>query len=1126
MKRFATRYLKAALLLLFTMGIYYLTVVPAIEPPPREATERPEYIGGFAKDQWWGQLFPEGSWQRDNPTIVRNNQGVLLASSWEQIGEKSWKLQPLSIILPQSHTPADSADNLPNHLTPEYWVISAEAGAIIHFEQPLDLRSGIVPSIERGQLEGQIDITRKDLDRTNESLWTLSTSDLSIDRRRISTQQEVVIRWNDSVVRGHDLRIMLRGDVLGGEDHGVESPWGPLDELELYHLDEFNVGLPAGGLWGGFNSESLAIKSDISQLPARLTASCGGRMTFDFNDSIATLTNGVHLRHLLGTLTPDEFLCHKLSIQIDPPNSDATVNADLAAQNASNKRSTQVGGMRVRKLIALGIDSLQNFVGEKSVEVNAPTLGATARAKQLEIDFDRQRIELAGKLDRIDATQSLAWLQYQGFEFSCPKLEFQAAPTGPDGQPEHLGWMFAQGPGELNASAASQLGESHVRWQESLKMAPAQTPGEQWLELAGNTFVESKLHGFLTTDILQMWVKKTANVIDPSSGNREEKYVPDRLLATGPTTVSTTDFKVDVEKLKLGFILVPPQLNSPTSQENKGLMLSDSAGNPMYQFVRPPVSSPATPEQQLPPGQAFPTTQTFPTTQAFPMQRGPTQGRVASDNPSQSNSNPSASNSPISIVGKSLDAKIISAGDQTWADSLTISGPVTIQELQPQRDAIPWSIAGASLNLATNPTGQVDLQLDGQPARMQFGEGHLEGPSIRFDQRNNLIWMDKPGEFTIPASALNKSTDLGTNQWVKPPHCEWTGRLMFDGSVAKIEGDIKLDGTMRQPDQLWWIMGFCDQLDINLQNPIDFRNAGGTNARTSDSPDSAMSVSSVVLRKQVDIRLAQTDLRGNRKSLQRMLVPVLTFDLPQQKLTGGGAGWIHSKFLSDKQPGALASTQSNSPGLQGANLSFRDSLVYFLEQNEVVFEGKVELASGPLKDWEDTIDLVGMQRLGTGQMLLNSDQLKVYDTSGLSSVGGFTSSATSSGAWEFQATGNVVFEGKTTSGNFLGNGYQVTYTQIKDRLLLRGDGRSPAYIQRTPLDPSIESTFKASVNSAAINVRTMGIEDLKLSQFQIDLPSENGSAVPDRNAPIQPPNYDNSLNPRAGVSRFFDSKKK
>ncbi|MCR9295796.1 MAG: hypothetical protein NXI32_24010, partial [bacterium] len=565
---FAARYLKALVAILIAMGVYVVTVARWIEPQNVNAERSTLVSRKLPDNQWWQALFAEGSWQTQNPKIIETQQGILLSKSWESIDEKTWRLAPLTMIMRPSSDefrPAGHTAEQP----PATWVISAEQGATIHFEEPPDITGSSVPTIVRGDLSGAIEVTRQVSDKTQEQPWRLRTSDLVINRTQVSTRQKVRIDWNDSVIEGRELRLLLRGDLLGKQ--GAPSPdWGPLDELELYHVDTIDLALPAGGIWADVDPRQLNPNSpspeQLRQMPARLTATCGGRFTFDFKRSTATLQNGVRVVHSLGNLPSDEFLCERITFNLDPP------KKTRESENAPSSEAS-FAGIQFNRIEAVGADSVQDFVGEKWVDLKLPMIDLTARAKRLYVDLSKQRVEFNGQLNHQDATRSTVLLRQRSNEFRSPHIEYQLPPQtqAEEADQPHLGWLFAEGPGELktlrvDASSASAVGTSQavadrqrepatsqeirVRWQKSLRMKPVADagPGTHWIELLGNTLIESQHEGFLTSERLEIWLappdSQTLTSAAPLPGeSQSSSYRPQRIYSAAPTTLATPNLR-------------------------------------------------------------------------------------------------------------------------------------------------------------------------------------------------------------------------------------------------------------------------------------------------------------------------------------------------------------------------------------------------------------------------------------------------------------------------------------------------------------------------------------------------------------------------------------------------------
>ncbi len=1087
---FLKRYVLALVVLLVAMGGYRLLVVPAIEPPPRPPTTLPEFSGALGGPQWWQALFASGAWQIDNPQIIQSKRGVVLLSrEYKQTGPRTLSLKPLTIVLPQSRQ-EETEGGIHDVL-----IISVEGGAEIHFEEDFD-PSGAIPSVERGELSGLIEVTRRVQGQPNAFPWSLRTSHLSLNRSQVFTPHAVTIEWPEGIIEGHDMRLTLQGDLLGAKPQST-SPWGPLRTLELYHLDRLEMTLANGGLWGRTNLHSPPDQPPLDSLPAHLQVACGGRFTFDFTQSQATLVNGVQLVHQLGSLPADVFQSQEVLVVVDPPNQQSPAGA---SQTGSPPK---LGAIQVKLIEATGIDSLENFVGERKVEVKAPTIGAYATAKRLRIDLLENRLELDGKLNHPGATQSTAWLKYQGYEFTAPRIDYDSdgksgggvpglATTGVAASgvepPRHLGFLIATGSGELRLPAQSRTGKTLVRWQDSLEMRPTEIAGQQWVGLFGGVLIESAQHGYLASDELEIWLREnnstpTASSLssEPSQGQLSgSQFLPERMRAVGQVALNTQQIKAHVEELSLALNFVNNV--SPNSAADGKLSLSDSAGRPMYQFVGPPDATNAAAENSPPAA----------TISAVP---------------------PPPTLHPTTVLGRTLTSTVIVAGEESWVDNLTVTGPLQVSAVAAGPKQPGWNVTGDELQMATNPAGQVDLQITGQPARITLAEGSLKGPMIRFDQRNNLVWMDHPGEFTIPTSAFAspQSSGAASLDWFEPPHCTWQGRMMFDGKIVRIEGDIRFDGAVAvDRNQFWWIDGQSEVLQLELSDAVDLDDLEASLARPKK----------VTLSQNVNILAAQLDANGTKRSRQQLQFPSLAFDIQTNELIGLGPGSIRSWHIAQDSVGQMASTQTTRApeNLQGAHLVFRESMRGFLDRSELYFQGKVELAAGPLATWDDAIDLARMQRLTMNQLHLDCDLLKVYDTSGLSSTGGRVSTGErNTKAWEFQAKGNVNFAGKADSGDYEGNGSEIAYVQAKELLTLLGEPRRPARVIIKPAPPSQASVINASVEYAVINPRIPSLESYKMGEQGIDVQLQDPNNP--QAGPVSPSGP--IPNPRGTVSDFF-----
>lgn len=1084
-------YVRALAVTIAVMLLYQMVVVPAIEPARRESTQRQIAMETLPTQvQWWSQLFPAEAWQNQRPRVVQTQRGILLSSKWTQLAPDRFQLEPLTMIIPQSGTKSANIKADSNQLSDQdVWIVSA-GKAEIQFSEAFDWTSGQTPPLIGGRLVGQIQITRNSKNAAQKP-WSLTTRDVQIDRRRVWTVEPVRIQWDDSLIRGRDLSIFLKQDLLS-QTADDTSPWGVLEHLELIYVDEISVKLPDGGLWRNVKQPQASAVPDTKNLPARLQVTSGGPFRFDFIASIASLMNSVHVVHELAQLPPDQFWSQELHVTLEPQ---ATNRPGTNLRPTQPAGAVNLGGLSLKQFTARGMDPVGPLTGETLVRVEAPNIGANLRAKRVVANLVENQLELSGRLDAAGAVRTVAMLDYLGYIFRSPLIQYRSDPDS-----KHLGWLAAEGPGELESPAQSSLGQCNIRWQEALHMKP--DGDDQWISLSGKTFVESRVHGFMTSDILDVWLKpnpaaknKTQPAASSSSTTQsqlaESDYLPDRMRATGNVNLVSAQVKAIVKELHLWLVhhsqQTPPQDNT--------LKLTDASGNAAQQLVSPPSS---TAPVQLPVGSG-----------------------MAAPN-----------GEPISVEGEQLQSRIIITPTQSWVDNLTVNGPLKMYRQAENNSALTaWLIDGQQLTLTTNTAGQADAQIVGSPARISMGEAWLVGPEIRYDQKSGLIWMDKPGEFAVPVEAINASSkniaprpatpNSPTVKWIKPPNCRWKGRLLFDGTAARIEGDIELTGVVAtDADRFWHVDGFCQRMDLYLKDPVDLT--------APKSKTTAADLDRIVLSDAVDIRASQLNRQGELVSRERIVVPTLTYSLYNSQIIGAGPGWLRSHHVVQGNNPRLTSAgpalRSGTPRLQGAHLLFRDSVVASLGNKEVIFEGKVEVGVGPLQSWDDSIDLNTMQQLKTDEMLVGCDQLRCYDTRDIAAAqnpGSLIPQLRSQGFLEAQAIGNVRFKGRTEKGDFSGTGYRVTYVQAKDMVMLEGDGRIPAFIERLPVtkNPSEPST-RAQVISAAINVRTLEVQDLRLSSLQ----TEFGQSNPSGTAPTQPAPPTVAPNPRKGVSDWLRQK--
>ncbi len=382
--------------------------------------------------------------------------------------------------------------------------------------------------------------------------------------------------------------------------------------------------------------------------------------------------------------------------------------------------------------------------------------------------------------------------------------------------------------------------------------------------------------------------------------------------------------------------------------------------------------------------------------------------------------------------------------------------------------------------MITSPSGDVNLQVSGQPARIVVGGGVLTGPSINFDQKTNLIWMDHPGNFALPPSqpaavplrepAPNIDSPLAAArkiQWIGTPVCTWNGSMQFDGRIVHIKGGVEFKGKMHGAEGRWWyVQSNSKHLNIFMDAPVDMHAPS----------EEDIAIDRLELDGSVVVHAIEYDQTGEKLNYAVIDVPTLTVHAKTNQVIGDGPGSIHS-YNQIAKTRIGSDTKRPAAPISGSHLVFRDHVVGFLDRNEVVFEGKVEVANGPLASLQESIDLYQMRDLAMGQMRIECDQLRVYDTSQLPSQRQIA--GTSKSTWNLQARGNVGFEGKVESGHYKGTGSEVAYVQAKEHLILSGDARRDAEVVRTRVGDSQPNIY-GSIRKAVVDTRTLEVEVITL----------------------------------------------
>jgi hypothetical protein len=1051
-------YGRSLVLVVAAAAIYQFTAVPWIEPT---GGEEPVIISlgnsPATYVHWWSNFFEKESWQRKSPKVLETEQGILLFQTWERVGNKRWRLHPLTILLPSDSHQSGAGGDPSQSGRPI--LVDAPDGAIIHFRDEIDIFSGQTPPLEDGQLMGKIRIYTPDLGPDQGDSLDIRTETVRIEHLKISTSEKVDIQLGRSFARGRDLTIHLKKRLLSNSSTG-NSSWDGLDKLSLVYVDEVYAEVPKGGLFGDTIAKSL--KLPVNEVPlmdrnAFVRIKCNGAFTFDFTESKAQLEGDVKILHQVEGLPTDRFECAQLRLYVER-------ESDEIPQAPKPKgfvpgQPISMGPLLLRKLEAQGASIGNISPNDRYVTFEIPALGTRGVGRWLAVDLIKQQVSWTNRLPTEPQHAEPSYLKHLDVEFWAPEIDYRY-----DGAAAHLGWLAASGPGNAVFSTPEH-GKWELGWNKSLQMVP--DGQESRVYLKGNVIVRNKEQGRFEAAMMDVWLRPLVSPNSDgtlsdstSSGGTSvgmlSKWVPDRMESVGNVVIDTPQLVGKFAEMALWFAYV---IDAPASADNAapgGLSLNAPNGQASQPWVTQP--------------------------------NGGTGGGIIRGIAPQANE---PAGPPVEVTGHRLHGRLLRTPKEMLIDDLTIQGGVILRrESIDPANPLPVVIEGDQLRMSTSSGNVANAVVSGQPARIFVGQGWLEGPVVRIDQEKRLVWIDEPGSFGVPLEALQKPGSANPNvaqtqmRWIDAPRCRWKGRMLFDGKVARMDGGVDFFGRVQtNPETIWHLDGSAEMLEIALNQPIDQARNG-----------TKIELHTVNLVENVDIRAAQTDPYGVRRSLEHLVLPNLSIDLTTQRMLGQGAGSIRSRRpANNKLSGSAGSLASQRPNeLSCLHLTFAGELEGFLDRMEFVFKRQIEVGMGPIANWEDSIDVAQLQQLTPGQMLLSCEQLRVYESTQIPSAAIVGSTGPQSlGVWDLEADTNVVFEGRTPTEVFAGTATRLGYQAVKDIVRIMGSPRQAAVLQRTPQN---EPPAKLSIRDASFRLKTMEIIDMQLEQFQLDLQSGGGGA--------------------------------
>ncbi|MBM3955140.1 MAG: hypothetical protein FJ309_11080, partial [Planctomycetes bacterium] len=553
------RTVRVFLLVLGIAGLHRLVVVPLVEPtvvaadPSLEMTAEEVAAVRARADRRMAALegiFPADAWERKDPIVLESRQMRLLFRQYNAVDGGRVHLVPCTlVILPDAAEGAAPGRTL---------VLRAEQGAVLEFDEPLDLRQGRLARLVGGSLRGPVTIRGSASKPGAEDEIEIETRDVELAELEVHTSEAVQFRYGRSTGSGRGLLARLLPKAgAGGQGPNI----GGVDSIRL----ERDVRLKLEGLAGGLlpgPSAPTAAAPPIAAEAAPALVTCSGALVINIGANLVTLEDHVDVVRTLPDGTADQLACDQLAILLSRA-ADAT---------------TTTGGLEPREIQARG----------------RPVV-ATSAAAALEARGGRLGYEIATRRILLDGEEPVS-LVIQGTEMEARSIDYVPGPAGTPGA------LLAVGPGWLRTRSEGQPA-AHVKWQKWLRVRP-DGPAHV-ASLAGSADVTVPGQGRLSAAEMHLWLEPltapAGAAASPLSAVR-----PQRMLARGVVEVDSESLAARTDQLQLWFRQVEPAAAPAVAPAPAAPVAPPATASPAPARPAPIAAAPGAPPAPLSRGPAVP----------------------------------------------------------------------------------------------------------------------------------------------------------------------------------------------------------------------------------------------------------------------------------------------------------------------------------------------------------------------------------------------------------------------------------------------------------------------------------------------------------------------------------------
>ena len=985
------RTLRVFLIVLAAAGFHRLTVVPLVEPRVHDEQEAlelsPEQAAAIRaradrRLAALGDIFPAGSWEREDPIMLESRQMRLLFKQYQALPDGRVNLVPCTlVVLPDRNRVADDGN------AGRTLVLRVPQGAVLEFDEPLDLRQGRLARLIGGSLRGQVTIRGTPSAPGADDDIEIVTRDMELEEFEVRTAEMVQFRYGRSTGSGRALlaRLLPR---QGGSDQGPSI--GGIDSIRLDRDVRMRLEGMQGGLLPGQKPSTTGAESGSTADAVPVLVSCRGGLCLNVSANVITCEDQVEVVRTVPGGSTDQLACELLAIVL-------------------GRQEPAVGGKSELKPVE---------IQAKGTPVVARSSGAGLEARAARLGY-----EIATRRILLDGEEPVS-LVARGTEMEARSIDYVPGPASAPGS------LMAVGPGWLRTQSAGSP-PVQARWQKWLRMRP---DGEGHVaSIAGDAEVAVETQGRLSGSEMHLWLElakpagsasapRRAVAVDASGAGPDLSGVrPTRMLARGMVEVEAEQLAARTDRMEVWFRNQEPAIATPAG----------SAPPPQAPVGAAPLAGPqsAGPTTPKPQGQKSPSAGRMVATAA--LVRG-----LVSMAGNRSELEEMSLEGQVHVVEEPREKAATAPRDVAAEAGMEIRGD-QMQLTRPTRfdaraivSGRPAEVRGRGLDLQ-GPLVDFDR---GRNRLTVDGAGRLKVPvaaGVGGFESFGFTGGMAPGSATPPNAIVGGPA-------AAPPgslDVNWQGRMDFDGLTARfVDRVVTTSGgtTVR-----------AGSLDVVFNRPIEF-SAG------QPQPAARPDVSRIACGSGVRIE-SESAAQDGGKSVEQLFVRDLIIDRTTGNVTGTGPGRLASTRFGQppgmslptgpQTPGAAAAPMapaaaSKPDELTYLGVDFQRGMRGNINRRVMEFHQRVEAIWGPVAKWGDTLDPHAAAGLPPRVVTISSDVLGVGQAP--PAPGQKRSSI------EMAAGGNVLVEGES----FTARSARLTWSEAKDLLVFEGDGRSDAQLYR------------------------------------------------------------------------------